>query len=263
MLVLTPFFTDQHPVSFILSAPKKVRKKSSNDSLKSDLRPGTPMTSQHDSHPDLHYGAESEKIARDSLTKEQKKFLKPRHQSESDFDPLGKENIVYKNNHNRAHHKAEPVQTNRLVVHAGDTSNVSKSKDSKKRVMVLDVTTLDNREPESSSHDYKPTQTPGKILKPFKLSKSSHSIVTDTDNKCADNSKSEVNEDTSQSSPKHHISSQSGGLVTSQSLTVASTHNHLQQSPTQQHKANKVTFSSSGTNHQYQRSEFDFRWVAL
>ena len=232
-----------------------MRKKSSIDSVKSDLRPGTPMTTPHDNHHELGH-VESEKIARDSLTKEQKKFIKSR-QSESDFEKIGKENVVYKNNQNQAHKPHNKQEnSNGLVVH-DDKSN----SDAKKRVMIFDVTTLENKESaDTTSHEHKPTTFHSKNLKPFKLSKSHQSLVT-TSNPHSELSPRKDNSHKTESSHDNGRITPSQGLVTSQSLTVTSstspTNQH--QPVNQQQKSNKVSFSTNLANHHYQRSEFDFR----
>lgn len=217
------------------------------------------MTTQHDNQPDLSQ-VESEKIARDSLTKEQKKFIKSR-QSESDFEKIGKENVVYKNNQNQPHKShGKHENSNRLLVHDDKLNS-----DTKKRVMIFDVTSPENKEPDSSSHECKPATFHGKSLKPFKLSKSHQSLVpSNNDAELSPRKESLIKMDSSHES---HITSpshpNSHGLVTSQSLTVTSSSlPSNQNNPANlQQKSNKVSFITNLANHNYQRSEFDFRYI--
>ncbi|XP_067948671.1 cyclin-dependent kinase-like 2 [Watersipora subatra] len=80
------YFNTDRLVNRTYAAPKRPRAKSTRNSIKSDQRPGTPLKSETN---DYHNHSESEKIARDTLTKEQKKYMKPRKD-------VGKENCCQK-----------------------------------------------------------------------------------------------------------------------------------------------------------------------
>lgn len=69
---------------FILPlAPKKARRKSITENLRGDVRPGTPLTTKCD----------NETVTPESVTAEQKKYLKSKHGLSQ---PANKENITHK-----------------------------------------------------------------------------------------------------------------------------------------------------------------------
>lgn len=91
------------------SAPKKVRKKLSVESMKTDARPGTPLRTKQDH---FHH-SDSEKIAIDSITKEQKLL---RHTDRDNITP--------------AHHNKLTLDTNTLNLR-GQHDNISRGDNSK------------------------------------------------------------------------------------------------------------------------------------
>lgn len=111
-----------------LTAPKKVRRKSVVDSNKSDTRPGTPMALKPEKH-DIHNQTESEKIARDTFSKEQKKYIKVKKDASHLTD---KENVT---------HSLTTTPTK---------SNSQLSKD--RNTAVIDTTVPDNTELSSQSN---------------------------------------------------------------------------------------------------------------